>query len=278
MKPAAEKTTHASALKSAVYYACENPLKGGPIARTFGILLLILIIINALLVFVADDPSFSDVTRFAFQIIGSASTILFGVEYAIRIWIADLVYPNLSPTKARVKYVFSLMGIIDFLSFAPGILAFFVPLSTQILHSIRIIRLVRLLKLTRYMRGLQSIGRVFQKRRQEIIASFVVLGLLTVTASVLMHAIENPAQPEKFENVFTGMYWAMTTITTTGYGDLVPITPAGRIVGFITMVLAIGAVAIPAGIFSAGFVAEFRSEDIRSKVEEVREEHQDNQE
>lgn len=278
MKPVDEKTVRVSALKSAVYYACESPLKGGPIARVFGILLLVLILVNALLVFVAEDPSFSDVTRLAFQIIGSASTILFGVEYVIRIWIADLVYPELSSTKARARYIFSLMGVIDFLSFAPGILAFFVPLSTQILHSIRIIRLVRLLKLTRYMRGLQSIGRVFRKRKQEIIASFVVLGLLTVTASVLMYAIESPAQPDKFENVFSGMYWAMTTITTTGYGDLVPITPAGRIVGFLTMVLAIGAVAIPAGIFSAGFVAEFRNEDIRAKAEEVREGHQDNQE
>ncbi|MEG0477244.1 MAG: potassium channel family protein, partial [Raoultibacter sp.] len=69
----------------------------------------------------------------------------------------------------------------------------------------------------------------------------------------------NPVQPDQFDSVLTGLYWAMTTITSTGYGDLVPITAAGRAVGFLTMVLSIAVVAIPAGIFSAGFVAEFQA-------------------
>lgn len=263
--------------KKNAYYALESPRRGGGLAKFFGIALLVLIIINAFLVLVADDPSFSDTTRLSFSLVAAASTFFFGAEYFVRLWIADLVYPQLSPGKARLRYAFSLMGIIDFLAFAPGLVAFFVPLSTQILHSIRIIRLVRLLKLTRYMKGLHSISRVFQKRRSEIIAAFVVLGLLTITASVLMYAIESPAQPEKFDSVFTGMYWAMTTITTTGYGDLVPITAAGRLVGFFIMVLAIGVVAIPAGIFSAGFVAEFRSEDTPTKVKDLPQDSQDNE-
>lgn len=263
--------------KQSIYYALENPLKGGPLAKSFGIALLVLIVISALLVFVTDDPNFSDTTRFSFNVIASASTVFFGVEYFLRLWVADLVYPHLNPGKARLKYVFSLMGIIDFLAFAPGLIAFFLPLSTQLLHSIRIIRLVRLLKLTRYMKGLHSIGRVFGKRRTEIIAAFVVLGLLTITASVLMYTIEGPVQPEKFDSVFTGMYWAMTTITTTGYGDIVPITAAGRLVGFFIMVLAIGVVAIPAGIFSAGFVAEFRSEDVLTKVQDLRQDSPSNE-
>ena len=116
------------------------------------------------------------------------------------------------------------------------------------------------------MRGLRSIARVFAKRRQEIVAAFTVLGLLTVTASVLMFEVEHPVQPDKFDSVLTGMYWAMTTITSTGYGDLVPLTAAGRLVGFLTMLLSIGVVAIPAGIFSAGFVAEFRAQDARARA------------
>jgi voltage-gated potassium channel len=277
METQQRRIQESSRIKQSAYYASENPLKGGPVAKFFGIALLVLIIINALLVFVTDDPNFSDTTRFSFNLIASASTLFFGIEYAVRLWIADLVYPSLSPGKARLRYAFSLMGIIDFLAFAPGLLAFFIPVSSQILHSIRIIRLVRLMKLTRYMKGLHSIALVFSKRRSEIIAAFVVLGLLTVTASVLMFALENPVQPEKFDSVFTGMYWAMTTITTTGYGDLVPITAAGRLLGFVVMVLAIGAVAIPAGIFSAGFVAEFRSEDVRAKVQDVRQDSQDSE-
>ncbi|MEG1516925.1 MAG: potassium channel family protein, partial [Raoultibacter sp.] len=83
--------------------------------------------------------------------------------------------------------------------------------------------------------------------------------MLTVTSSVLMYTVENPVQPEAFDSVFTGLYWAMTTITSTGYGDLVPVTAPGRVIGFLTMTLSIAVVAIPAGIFSAGFVAEFQA-------------------
>lgn len=256
-----DRLREASSLKESAYYASENPLRGGPIARFFGFALFALIVINALLVFVEAEPNISEAAKAVFALVASISTICFGLEYFIRLWIADLVYPQLSPIKARLRYAFSLIGLIDFLAFAPGILGFFVPLSTQVLNSARIIRLIRLMKLSRYMRGLQSIGRVFNKRRHEIVAAFIVLALLTITASVLMYALENPAQPDKFDSVFSGMYWAMTTITTTGYGDMVPITAAGRFVGFVTMVLAIGAVAIPAGIFSAGFVAEFQSEE-----------------
>lgn len=75
-----------------------------------------------------------------------------------------------------------------------------------------------------------------------------------------MYEAEHTAQPEAFDSILTGIYWAMTTITTTGYGDLVPITALGRVIGFIVMVLSIAIVAIPAGIFSAGFVEEFRAQ------------------
>lgn len=127
--------------------------------------------------------------------------------------------------------------------------------------AISIIRLIRLIKISRYMRGLHTIGVVIRNRRQEIVASIMVLGLLTIAASVLMYEAEHTAQPEAFDSILTGIYWAMTTITTTGYGDLVPITALGRVIGFIVMVLSIAIVAIPAGIFSAASSRSFaRSE------------------
>ena len=136
----------------------------------------------------------------------------------------------------------------------------FVPMTPALRDVVSIIRLIRLIKISRYMRGLRTIGIVLSNRRSEIIASIMVLGLLTISASVLMYEAEHTAQPEAFDSVLTGIYWAMTTITTTGYGDLVPITALGRIIGFVVMVLSIAVVAIPAGIFSAGFVEEFRAQ------------------
>lgn len=256
-----QKIRDASHFKQQAFFALEDLACGNVWSRVFGIFLFALIVSNAILVFVEAEPIASVDARAALHSFGLVSTLCFGVEYAARLWIADLVYPRSSAGKARVRYALSLMGIIDLLSFAPGVLALFVPLPAAALNAVRIIRLVRLIKISRYMRGLRSIWRVLEKRRSEIVAAFMVLALLTVVASVLMYEVEHPAQPEKFDSMLTGMYWAMTTITTTGYGDLVPVTDLGRLIGFFTMVLSIGAVAIPAGIFSAGFIEEFRAQD-----------------
>lgn len=252
-------------LKQRVYVALEDPAKASPLGKFLGIGLIVLIVLNALLVGVPDNDAALD---FNTLILGFSvlSVIAFAAEYACRIWIADLVYPALAPTRARMRYIFSLMGIIDFLAWFPALFVFFLPASNALNDAIRIIRLVRLIKISRYMRGLQTISRVFVKRRREIVAAFMVLTLLAVASSVLMYEAEHTAQPEVFDSVWTGLYWAITTMTTTGYGDIVPITAFGRIIGFVVMVISIGVVAIPAGIFSAGFIEEFRAAD---KAEEA---------
>ena len=141
-----------------------------------------------------------------------------------------------------------------------------------LLNVINVVRLVRLVKISRYMRGLRTIGRVIAKHYHEIVAAFLVIALLVVVSSVVMYEIEHPAQPDKFNNLLSGVYWAVTTITGTGYGDLVPITPAGRIVGSVIMFLSVALVAIPGGIFSAGFVAEFQNANLRKIERDVRRE------
>lgn len=268
----------ASRFKRQVYYAVEDLREGNAIAKFFGVLLFVLIVLNALSVFGETQPGLPQLAYRTFVIFGLVSTIIFGIEYLARLWVADLVYPKLTPTRARVKYALSVMGIIDLLAFVPAAFAWFLPISSQMFNGLRIIRLVRLIKLSRYMKGLQSIGRVFEKRKPEIVAAFMVLGLLTVTASVLMYTVENPVQPDQFDSVFTGMYWAMTTITSTGYGDLVPITGLGRFIGFCTMVLSIAVVAIPAGIFSAGFLSEFQADDRKKRAAKLTEQEQDSEE
>lgn len=217
------------------------------------------IIGNAIMVCVPDDwgsLAYDDFTL----VFNLVSALVFTCEYVARIWISDKVRPKMTPARARLRYVVSPMGIVDLLSFLPSWIMLFIPMSPALRDAISIIRLIRLFKISRYMRGLHTIGAVIRNRRQEIIAAFMVLGLLTVAASVLMYEAEHDVQPEAFDSILTGIYWAMTTITTTGYGDLVPVTALGRVIGFFVMVLSIAVVAIPAGIFSAGFVEEFRNQ------------------
>lgn len=256
----------ASAVKRQTFYALENPKKAKLPARIVGYALFVLIVANAVVVFVSSQPGLDAGVAGFVDAFYTFSTVCFLVEYAARLWIADLAFGDCSRPMARLKYAFSPLGVIDFLSFAPNVVAWFIPMTPLLRTLVNIVRLVRLVKISRYMRGLRAIGRVLQKRRHEIVAAFLVLFLLIIVASVVMYEIENPAQPQKFDSLLSGIYWAVTTITATGYGDLVPITPAGRIVGSVIMFLSVALVAIPGGIFSAGFVAEFQNANYR-KIE-----------
>lgn len=242
--------------KQAIYTVLEKPHDATGAGKFAAGLLAVLIALNALLIFVVFDDRLQSRFHSGLYLFDAVCSLVFFVEYLGRLWVADMSHPHLSPARARLRYALSPFGIIDLLSFLPfvAVLAGLIPYQT--LNTLRVLRIMRLIKISRYMRGLTAAGAVIRKRQRELIASFAVLGLLTVTASVLMYQVEHPVQPDNFDSIFTGMYWALTTITTTGYGDLVPHTAAGRLIGFATMALSIGLVAIPAGIFTAGYIDE----------------------
>lgn len=265
----------ASELKRQTFYALENIQKAHWPARIVGGALFTLILLNAVVVFVSAQPGLDPVAANVVQGFYRFSTVCFCAEYFARIWIADLAYGDCSPARARLRYVFSPWGAIDLLSFAPNVVAWFMPFSPVLNEVISVVRLVRLLKISRYMRGLRTIGRVIAKHYHEIVAAFLVIAMLVVVSSVVMYQIEHPAQPDKFNNLLSGVYWAVTTVTGTGYGDLVPITPAGRVVGSVIMFLSVALVAIPGGIFSAGFVAEFQNANLRKIERDVRRSRRD---
>lgn len=246
-------------VKQWVDLTLNDPAHADRSGRIVSCILLVLISLNAALVFVVFDERLSSGAHEWLYLFDAVSTLVFLAEYLGRIWTADSLYPGRTPLRARVRYVFSLYGFIDLLAFLPIVPVLLGLAPYQVMNSFRVVRVVRLIKISRYMDGLKAIGNVFRKRRHEIIAAFAVLLLLTLTASILMYQAENPVQPEVFDSIFTGMYWAMTTITTTGYGDITPVTGLGRLIGFCTMVCSIAVVAIPTGIFSAGFVDEMRS-------------------
>lgn len=261
-----------SAFKRETFYALENLNRANWPARIVGGALFALILLNAVVVFISTQPGLDPVAASVIQGFYRFSTVCFFVEYLVRIWIADLAYGDCTPAHARLRYIVSFWGVIDFLPFGPNLVAWFLPITPALQDVISVVRLVRIVKISRYMRGLRTIGRVIAKHYHEIVASFLVIAMLVVVASVVMYEIEHPAQPDKFNNLLSGIYWAVTTVTGTGYGDLVPITPAGRIVGSVIMFLSVALVAIPGGIFSAGFVAEFQNANLRKIERDVRRE------
>jgi len=181
------------------------------------------------------------------------SLVIFTIEYALRIWTANLLYPDLGPIRSRIRYILSPMAIIDLISILPFLLPF-MPYTFVGVRAFRLVRLLRVFKLNRYSDALAAIGDVFRRKAQQIVASIFFVFIILVLASLLIYYAEHDAQPEQFENAFSGLWWAVATLTTVGYGDIYPITPIGRFLGAIIAILGIGMVAVPTSILSAGFM------------------------
>jgi len=181
------------------------------------------------------------------------SLVVFTIEYALRIWTANLLYPELGPFRSRIRYILSPMALIDLISILPFLLPF-MPYTFVGVRAFRLVRLLRIFKLNRYSDALSAIGGVFRRKAQQIVASIFFVSIILVLASLLIYYAEHDAQPDQFENAFSGLWWAVATLTTVGYGDIYPITPIGRFLGAIIAILGIGMVAVPTSILSAGFM------------------------
>ena len=188
------------------------------------------------------------------------SVAVFTVEYLLRVWTAPLADPARTPLRARLRYLVRPMAVIDLLAILPFYLPFVFPIDLRVLRALRMVRLFRLLKINRYTTALSSIGKVLRRKANQLVSSVFVVLLLMLVSAVLMYHIENAAQPDKFANALDALWWAVATFTTVGYGDLYPITAAGRLLSAVIALLGIGLVAVPTGIISSGFIEQMNED------------------
>lgn len=240
-------------IKQWFYHLVRDDDKNDLASSIFDTFIITVIIVNVLLV-ILDTFSLPPTMQKISKDIEFFSVMIFTIEYAIRLWTADYIYPDLKRYKARLKYMVSFMAIIDLLAILPFYLPYILPIDLRVLRTLRVIRLLRLFKLNRYTDALSTIGSVFKKKSSQLLSSMLIVSLLMVIASVLMYDVESEAQPDKFTNAFSGLWWAVATVTTVGYGDIYPVTIFGKILSGIIAVLGIGLVAVPTGIISAGFI------------------------
>ena len=187
----------------------------------------------------------------------AATVAFFAVEYGLRIWTAQFIYPNLSNSGAIKRYATSFSGIIDLLSFLPYYLPVFFPAGATVFRMFRVIRIFRLFQMNAYYDSLNVIAEVISSKRQQLFSSVFTILLLMLASSLCMYSLEHEAQPEVFSNAFSGMWWSVSTLLTVGYGDIYPITALGKIFSIFITFLGVGMVAIPTGIISAGFVDQY---------------------
>ena len=198
----------------------------------------------------------------AFHVIEVITILIFCVEYILRIWTADYLYPDKNEFRSRLRFLISFDGIIDLLTILP----FFFLSGMVIFRMLRVARIFHLFRLNARYDSFNVITTVLYEKRNQIISSVFIVMILMLASSLCMYSVEHDSQPEVFRNAFSGIWWSMSTLLTVGYGDIYPITTLGRIMAICIAYLGVGAVAIPTGIISAGFVEQYQRKSSLSNI------------
>lgn len=184
-------------------------------------------------------PDLSPVQLLALQGFEVFATVVFTVEYVARVWL----------TRPWRRYVFSFYGLIDILAIAPFYLS--LGVGSESLRSLRLLRLFRIFKLARYNVAMLRFYRALVIAREELVLFGVMALILLYLAGVGVYQFEHVAQPEAFRSVFDGLWWALCTLTTVGYGDVYPVTAGGKLFTFGILVVGLGVIAVPVGLVAS---------------------------
>lgn len=220
--------------------------------------IIILILLNVAAVMLETVPSIHDPYKQLFHYFDVFSVSVFTIEYILRIWSAvhELKYKD--PISGRLKYMLSVGALIDLLAILPYYMHLAIGLDLRVLRILRLLRFLRLFRLTQYMQTTQMVVNVFRKRRKELWVAFVLAIFLILIAASLVYFAEHIENPKQFSSIPKTLWWAVVSLTTVGYGDMIPITPLGQFFAGSILIIGVGIFAIPAGIITAGFLEESR--------------------
>nr|WP_308648363.1 ion transporter [uncultured Agathobacter sp.] len=240
-------------MKEKIFNIIQIGDKSNTISRFFDIFITITIVSNILVTFLMTFKELAFLFPL-FKAIEYVTAGIFCVEYAVRIWTAEFLYPGMRKIKARYKFLVSFDGIVDLLTIVP---VFFLS-GFVIFRMLRVARIFHLFRLNAKYDSFNVITTVLFEKRNQIISSVFIVLILMLASSLCMYSVEHEAQPEVFKNAFSGIWWSMSTLLTVGYGDIYPVTTLGRVMAICIAYLGVGAVAIPTGIISAGFVEQYQ--------------------
>ncbi len=217
-----------------------------PAGRRFAIALQLLIVASVVVVMLDSMGVGSDILGRWSDVPEWFFTALFTVEYTLRLWCVE----------RPLRYARSFFGIVDLLAVLPSWLALFFP-ALQALLDVRVLRLLRvfrILKLTAFIREYRALARALRASARKIFIFIGTVGLIVILLGTVMYVVEGPANG--FTSIPVSIYWAITTITTVGFGDITPQTGAGRVIASFIMLLGWGTLAVPTGIVTAEMAAE----------------------
>ena len=232
---------------------------GGDLHHLYDSFIVVWVVISVLAVILESVHSVHYMLNMEFLILDAIAVSIFTLEYTLRLYCCVEEPGYKKAVAGRLKLAKSTSSIIDLLAIAPFFLEVFLNHLID-LRFMRVFRLLRLLKLTRYTGATQSLMKVIAREWPVMAASAFIMLLLVVMTASLGYLFEHEAQPEKFENIPQSIYWAVITLASVGYGDISPVTPAGRAMTIVLALIGIGIFAIPAALLSSAFSDQLKSD------------------
>ncbi len=256
-----------STLRIRIYTIIERGEKHDKKSIYFDYFIIILVILSVISTIWESYPEANKNYGKYFHWFELFSISIFTIEYLLRLWTAPLKFPHLSTWKAYLKYIFSFIALVDLIAILPFYLPFLGVSDLRLLRMMRLLRLLRVFKLNRYSRALNLVYDVLKEKGEELITTVFFALILLLVSSTLMYYVEHETNPKGFPNIIATLWWAVVTLTTVGYGDVVPVTMLGKILNGATALIGIGVVALPTSILSAGFLEKVEE---RKRLEKER--------
>jgi voltage-gated potassium channel len=227
-----------------------------PAGRAFDVALLILIIASITILMLESVQEINTKWAWLFKYLDWVITALFTIEYLLRLWVAD----------KRAKYVFSFFGLIDLFSILPLYLSLVITGShtLAVIRVLRLLRVFRVLKLVQFMGEASKLGRALRTSSRKIVVFMFFVTIVSVFVGTLMYIIEG--REHGFTSIPRSIYWAIVTLTTVGYGDIVPQTTPGQLLAMVLMVTGYGVIAVPTGLVTAEIIRDSKASSKKTKV------------
>ena len=242
-------------LRKRIWEILEKGNSNDKVSFYTDIFLITLIIFNIIAVLLETVDSIYSKYALEFLIFERFSTVVFLIEYILRIWVCVEEKIKKNKLITRLKYASTWPAIIDLLAVLSGLLPMIFEVDLRIL---RALRMLRLLKFSRYFKVMNLLLGVLREEKQSFLAAMFLLTIAMLIASTGIYIFEKDAQPDKFSSIPEAMWWAIATLTTIGYGDVTPVTAMGKFFGAIIAIIGIGVVALPSGILASGFTDQLK--------------------
>jgi voltage-gated potassium channel len=245
-------------LRDRLYELLEHDHLPYSVGSRFVRLIVCIIIIDVLAMILASVPEFDARFGGLFTVIQVGAVVVFALEYAARLWsVVGHSLRQLSASRDRIEYAVSSLGIIDLMAFLPALIA----LLAGDRASLTLLGMLPFFKLVRYSPAMRSLLAALHAERRALVGCLVILMGAVLLFASLLYAIEHKVQPDKFGTIPQAMWWAIVTLGTVGYGDVVPVTPLGKLVSVFAIVAGLVMIALPVAIISTAFADEVRRRD-----------------